>query len=120
MKALLLATSFALTGVFSPAFTLADATPSATLLADEKQEEKTYEGVLETGIMGIGGETTGTILKTKDGQYELDVQGNAELQKAVEALNGKKVTVVGVYKPRPGVEVKERKIIVVTALKEAK
>jgi hypothetical protein len=89
-------------------------------MADEKAAEKTYEGTLETGMMAIGGETTGTILKTKDGQFELDVQGKADLQKAVESLNGKKVTVVGVYKPKAGVEVKERKIILVSSLKEAK
>src|SRR6266508_2045701 len=42
-----------------------------------KKEEATYikveaKGTLQTGIMAIGGETTGTILKTKDASVELD------------------------------------------------
>ena len=87
----------------------------------EKQVAKAYVGTLQTGVMAIGGETTGTILKTKDsGAYELDLQGKADLQKTADALNGKKVVVEGNYKPRPGVEVKERRIVVVKSLKEAK
>ena len=79
-----------------------------------------FEGTLQTGIVAIGGETTGIVLKTKaDGQYELDLNKSDQLQKLADTLNGKKVVVEGDYKPRAGVEVKERRIILVKALKEA-
>jgi len=73
------------------------------------------------GVMAIGGETTGVVLKTKEsGVYELDLGRNKELEKAAEALNGKSVVVVGVYKPREGVEVRERRIIEVKTLNGAR
>lgn len=78
-----------------------------------------FEGILEAGIMAIGGETTGVILKTKDqGTYELDLAGET-LRAAAEKLSGKAVVVEGEYKPRPGVEIKERRIIAVKSLKAA-
>lgn len=42
-----------------------------------------------------------------------------ELRKKAESLNGKNVTVTGTLNIRKGVEVAERRIISVTALKEA-
>ena len=82
---------------------------------------ETFEGTLQTGIVAIGGETTGIVLKTeKNGQYELDLNKNAQLLKLAETLSGKKVVVKGTYQPRPGVEVKERRIILVTTLTAAK
>ena len=87
---------------------------------EEKQSAKTYEGTLQTGVMAIGGETTGTILKTKsDGVYELQLKTD-ELRKLAESLNGKIVVVTGEYKPRPGVEIRERRIIEVETLKEGR
>jgi len=88
------------------------------VMADDKPAAKSYEGTLETGVMSIGGETTGTVLHTKsDGDYELDLGGKKELLDAADKLNGKKVVVTGDYKPKPGVEVKERRIIEVQTLK---
>jgi hypothetical protein len=84
------------------------------------QAMKTYEGTLQTGIMAIGGETTGVILETGKGSpYELDLGSNEELRKLAEKLNGKKVVVQGEYKPRQGVEVSERRIIEVKSLEKA-
>ncbi len=82
-----------------------------------KKVEKT--GKLKTGIVAIGGETTGTIVETKDGTFELDLGKDKELRAKAEKLSGKKVTVTGTLEVRKGVEVKERKIIKVTELKEA-
>ena len=88
--------------------------------ADGKQAAKTFEGTLQTGIVAVGGETTGIVLKTKaHGQYELDLKKDDKLLKLADKLNGKKVVVEGDYKPRPGVEVKERRIILVKSIKEA-
>src|SRR5690349_1150987 len=73
---------------------------------DDHTGSISYEGVLTTGVVAIGGETTGVTLKTeKDGVFELDFGTNKDLSAAAEKLNGKKVRVTGDYKPRPGVEV---------------
>jgi len=93
--------------------------------ADEKQDDtgkgalvKTYTGILKTGIMAIGGETTGTTLKTKEGAvYELEL--GEKFSKLGDELSGKNVMVTGSLQTRAGVEVKERTIIVVTGLKAA-
>jgi hypothetical protein len=77
-------------------------------------------GTLRTGIVAIGGETTGTVIQTKKGTFELDLGKNKELRDKAEKLKGKTVTVTGSLVIRKGVEVKVRKIIVVTRLQEAK
>ena len=80
---------------------------------------KSYRGLLKTGVVAIGGETTRVTLTTKtNGVFELDLK-SAELKKTGEGLNGKQVVVVGEYKPRPGVEIKERRIIEVKTLSAA-
>jgi len=77
-------------------------------------------GKLQTGIMAIGGETTGTIIRIPgQGIYELDVRGSKELMKSVPALDGKQVKVTGTLVIKPGVEIRERRIIKVTALTAA-
>lgn len=86
---------------------------------DENAMEKTYTGTLKAGVMAIGAETTGVILETESGIYELDVRANPEADAKVDSLHGKRVVVTGDYQPRPGVEVKERRIIVVRTLREA-
>lgn len=90
-------------------------------LAADKAAPKKVEmtGTLKTGIVAIGGETTGTILKTKKGTYELDFGKDKELRARAEKLNGKEVVVSGTLVIRKGVEVKERKIITVKTLKAA-
>ncbi len=71
--------------------------------------------------MAIGGETTGIILKTKlEGIYELELGKDVKLRETAEKLSGKTVVVQGEYKPRAGVEIPERRIIVVSTLEAAK
>jgi hypothetical protein len=77
------------------------------------------QGKLSTGIMAIGGETTGTILTTKGGTWELDFAGNKQLRKLADRLNGKTVIVTGTPERREGVEIKERRIIKVKTLESA-
>lgn len=79
----------------------------------------TVVGKLRTGIVAIGGETTGTTISAKGVTWELDFGKNEELRKAAEMLNGKKVTVKGTLERRAGVEVKERWIVTVTELQAA-
>ena len=48
-------------------------------------------GTLRTGIVAVGGETTGIILETKATQYELDFGANTELRQRANQLNGEAV-----------------------------
>ena len=77
------------------------------------------QGKLQTGIMAIGGETTGTIITANGVTWELDLGGNADLQKKAEELNGKQALVRGELSRRQGVEVKERWIVKVGSLEAA-
>ena len=92
----------------------------SALFAGDQDAAKTFQGTLKTGIMAIGGETTGVVLKTETGaQYELDFGKNDELAGLANKLNGKTVVVTGQNTVRAGVEVKERHIIQVATLEEA-
>lgn len=77
-------------------------------------------GVLKTGIVAIGGETTGTILTTPAGTLELDFAKKRDLQLLAEKLDGKEVVVTGALTIRKGVEVRQRLIVAVQKLKAAK
>ena len=117
-------TALGLLGILSVVFVAGSGL--ATVVAAENPPEKTegkpapaktYTGTLKTGVMAIGGETTGITLTTADdGIYELDLGADKELKKKADELNGKKVTVVGEYKPKEGVEKKERRIIATKSL----
>jgi hypothetical protein len=86
------------------------------------QEGKKVEmkGTLRTGIVAIGGETTGTIIETKEGRFELDLGKDKELRQKAEKLNGKMVVATGTLVIKKGVEIKERRIVTVASLEEAK
>ncbi|MBL8798915.1 MAG: hypothetical protein JNM56_33835 [Planctomycetia bacterium] len=86
------------------------------------QEAKKVElkGTLRTDIVAIGGETTGVIIQTKEGDFELDLGKNKEIREKADKLHGKVVQVAGTLTIRKGVEIKQRKIVVVTQLEEAK
>ena len=77
-------------------------------------------GTLRTGIVAIGGETTGTTLTTKDGTRELEFGNNQKLRSLAGKLNGKQVLVSGLHQSRKGVEIKRREIITVKTLVPAK
>jgi len=77
------------------------------------------QGKLQTGIMAIGGETTGTTITANGVTWELDLGRNAALRKKAEELNGKQALVRGELTRRQGVEVKERWIVKVNSLEAA-
>jgi hypothetical protein len=88
----------------------------------DKDEPKKVEvkGKLHTGVVAIGGETTGVVVETeKEGSYELDLGKDKELRDKADKLDGKAVVVAGTLTVRKGVEVKERRIIAVGSLKAA-
>ena len=65
------------------------------LAAEPAPKKVEMKGTLRTGIVAIGGETTGTIIETKEGKYELDLGTDKDLRKKAEELNGKMVVVTG-------------------------
>jgi hypothetical protein len=75
------------------------------------------KGLLKTGIMAPGGETTGTILETGSGTLELDFGKNMELREAAKKLNGKTALASGTLTVRKGVTVRLRLIVTVKSLK---
>jgi len=93
--------------------TMADQTASPDYIKVE------IKGTLSTGVMAIGGETTGTIIQSGDVRWELDFGDNKELRQTAAKLNRKTVIVTGTYERRRGVEIRERHIVKVATLKAA-
>ena len=76
-------------------------------------------GTLRTGIMAIGGETTGTVVTARGANWDLDLTRIPGGGKRAEALDGRPVLVKGSLEIRPGVERRERAIVTVTSLEPA-
>jgi hypothetical protein len=81
-------------------------------------KDAAYTGVIKTGVVAIGGETTGTTLDVAGANqsYELDLHDDAALTKQAGNLSAKQVTVTGYLTTKKGVEIAERKIIVVSTI----
>jgi hypothetical protein len=77
------------------------------------------KGTLKTGIMAIGGETTGTIITTDSGTLELDFGKSKELREEAQKLNGKAAVARGTLSVRKGVAIRQRLIVTVNSLKPA-
>lgn len=75
----------------------------------------TVRGVLNTGIVAIGGETTGTTITANGVTFEVDLGDKTEWAEQADQQNGQTTEVKGFLHRRPGVEVKERWIIKVEA-----
>ncbi len=73
-------------------------------------------GMLRTGVVAIGGETTGTTITRDEITWELDFGKNQTLSDIAQRLSGKQVMVQGKLEHRQGVEIKERSVVTVTAL----
>lgn len=78
---------------------------------DERPKEVDFTGTLETGVIAIGGETTGIIVRAKDAVWELDLGHDADLKRICLSLNNKGVRVVGKIRIVPSVEVPQRRIV---------
>jgi hypothetical protein len=78
----------------------------------------TYTGKLTTGMMAIGGETTGTVISDGKSSYELDIK-DAALKTKAQGLSGKQATVKGVLTLKAGVEIAQRRIISVESIEAA-
>ena len=97
--------------------TRADDKPAKPAEGDGKAVE--FKGVLRTGVVAIGGETTGTTISASGKTYELDFRKNPKLRALANTLNKKVVVVQGTLRRRRGIEIRERWIITVTDLRPA-
>jgi hypothetical protein len=76
-------------------------------------------GTLSTGVMAIGAETTGTTSQASNVTWELDFGDRKDLRELASKLDKQKVVVTGNYQKVRGVEIRERHLVKVTALKRA-
>jgi hypothetical protein len=76
-------------------------------------------GTLRTGLMAIGGETTGTVIVANGVSWELDLRALPEVKAKIAEYDGKKVVVSGTFEQRRGVERRKRDIVTVTTLRLA-
>jgi hypothetical protein len=84
-------------------------------LAGGRSVEVQVKGKLIDGIMAVGGETTGTLIKACGVTWELDVSGMG-LKREAAKLNGKTVVVTGSVRQKAGVEIAKRTILTVKTL----
>ena len=73
-----------------------------------------WTGRVETGVMAIGGETTGTRLVTDKIFFDLSATGTVAAR--LRELSGQSVTLRGRLRVRPGIEMRERRLITVTEI----
>ena len=83
--------------------------------ASENGRTGEWTGQVATGLMAIGGETTGITLTTETDVFELRATG--ALLDQLRAANGQRLTVRGVRRDVAGVERRQgRRLIDVTAI----
>jgi hypothetical protein len=89
----------------------------APAAAEEKKPDTSIrleiKGTVATGIVAIGGETTGSVITTKQG-FGCELAGLKD-----EKLNKKTAIVEGTFQIKEGVEIRQRSILTVTSAKEA-
>lgn len=76
-------------------------------------------GTVETGMMAIGGESTGTVIRANGVEWELDFQSAQQLAVA-KKLGARKARVRGTFLMFDGVERKSRRIVAVDSIADAK
>jgi len=86
-------------------------------LARGEAVEVQVKGKLTHGMMAIGGETTGTVIRARNVTWELDVSGPGLRERAAR-LSGKTVVVTGAVRQKAGIEIAKRTILVVRTLEE--
>jgi hypothetical protein len=69
-------------------------------------------GRLEAGLVAIGGETTGIVVRAKGLTFELDPGKDEALRRRAESLDRQQVILRGTLEPRDGVELRRKRLIV--------
>jgi len=85
--------------------------------ANQESITVTIVGTIHSGIVAVGGETTGATVTSKGITWELDFRQDQPLRETAQQLNNRLVIVTGSLERRAGVEVKDRWIVAVTSLK---
>ena len=93
------------------------ARPAASADGDYVKVE--VRGTLRAGMVAIGGETTGTLIRARGARWELDLSQLRDGPARAAALDGRTVVVKGSLEVRPGVERRERTVVTVTSLEPA-
>ncbi len=70
-----------------------------------------FRGVLHHPVLAPGGETTGVVISTPEGGYELDLKQHPEWKRQLPRLRGKLVIVVGKLHIGRSIEGRQRRII---------
>jgi hypothetical protein len=86
------------------------------LTTDKDAATITVVGILQTGVVAIGGETTGLVIRSQGRVWELEFGQNSELRKSAETWNDTTVRVEGRLEHRTGVEVQDRWIVSVETM----
>jgi hypothetical protein len=84
--------------------------------AGGQPQQVELRGKLRSGVVAVGGETTGTAIETDKGRFELDLGNDQRLRRHADKLDGEAVVVKGTLAVRKGVEVAERRIVTVRSL----
>jgi hypothetical protein len=93
---------------------------AASAAPADEQVSLEIRGRLETGLVAIGGETTGIVVKAKGLSWELDPGLDLALRRKADGLSGQVVIVKGTLEPRAGVELRRQRLVVrVTSLEKA-
>lgn len=105
---------------FAVLILLAEVAPMA--LAKDKSDfdggsmEVEMAGIIRTGVMAIGGESTGTNISALGFIWELDLGGNKDFEVLAKQWDGKELVVKGTVTVKEGVERGRRVIVVVKKL----
>jgi hypothetical protein len=94
--------------------------PTVESGATRTNKTQVFKGELRAGVLAIGAESTGFLLKTDENRFELSPKASDEkVQKQMTEMSGKRVAVTGQLTVRKGVERPVRKIIVVESVRAA-
>ena len=91
---------------------------SVAVAAQKAAKPAEWTGTLRTGVIAAGGETTGTVLTTDKGTFEIQPATDA-VRAQLKKLDRQRVKVHGTLATRPGIEVRERRIITATRVAKA-
>ena len=73
-------------------------------------------GTIRTGVVAIGGETTGVTITAKGVTWELDLGNDPAFSETAKKLSGKQATVTGSLERKAGIEVPVRFIVTVKSV----
>jgi len=99
----------------SALFFVAVLNEGARLMAEESINV-TVVGTLKTGVIVIGGETTGVTITAKGITWELDLAKNPAFAEAAKKLSGKRATITGSLEKKAGIEIPVRFIVTVKSI----